>query len=320
MKKTKTKVDLQTDKENKGFCHLMTERIEHFEKLGKKKTADNYACALRHFIYFRGGKEIAIEDLSIGEMKDFQSYLIRKGIKMNTISLYNRELRAVYHYALDEEIIHTDRHPFRKSFTGKEKTRKRAINSNIVKRLTFLSLTDKQRLEFSRDLFLFSIYMQGMSFVDIAHLKKNQIKNGWVTYQRRKTNRQLKVKIHPQAQVIIDKYHINDSDCPYLFPILYNSSKKKWRKYSSALRIYNKHLNRLSVLLKLDEPLTSYVSRHTWASLARQCGTNDMVICEAMGHSNVEITTIYLASLDTEIVAMANLQIITSLLEKKRNS
>ena len=93
--------------------------------------------------------------------------------------------------------------------------------------------------------------------------------------------------------------------------------KKTEREYSSALRVYNKRLDSLSSLLELDEPLTSYVARHTWASLARQCGTSDTVISEAMGHSHVGVTTIYLASLDIGMVAMANQRVITSLFRKR---
>lgn len=314
MRRKMNPVTLKSGKAKRGFLSLVVERIEHFEKLGKKKTVDNYVCALKHFWRFREGKELAIDELSVGEMKDFQSYLIRQGLKMNTISLNNRELRAVYNYALDEEIIQTDKHPFRKSFTGREKTRKRAVSSSIVKRLALLSLENKRMLIFARDLFLFSIYMQGMPFVDMAYLKKSQVKRGYITYQRRKTNRQLKVKIHKQAQVIIDRYRVADTDCPYLFPILYNPKKRLICNYSSALRIYNKRLARLSDLLGLEDPLASYVSRHTWASLARKCGASDTEISEAMGHSNVGVTTIYLTSLDTGRVALANRRVITSLL------
>lgn len=316
MERTTRPAGSNAGKEKKGFCRLVVERIGHFERLGKKKTADNYACALRHFRQFKGGKDIAVEELSAAEMIDFQAYLISEGLKMNTVSLYNRELRAVYHYALDEEIIQTDRRPFRKSFTGRERTRKRAVDGGVVKRLVSLSLVGRGMLGFARDLFLFSIYMQGMPFVDMAHLRKDQIRNGCVIYQRRKTNRQLKVKIHPQAQAIIDKYRVVEPDCPYLFPILYDPKKRKERKYSSALRVHNKRLCRLSVLLGLDDPLTSYVARHTWASLARRCGTSDTVISEAMGHSHVGVTTIYLASLDTGTVALANRRVITSLVGK----
>lgn len=300
-----------------GLCELMSARIAHFSKQGRQKTADNYACALRHFQLFINGEDVALADVSVSEMKDFQQYLISKGLKMNTVSLYNRVLRAAYHYALDAEIISMDKRPFRKSFTGREKTRKRAVESDIIKRLTKLRLSSNSWLSFSRDLFLFSIYMQGMPFVDMAHLRKEQVKNGWVLYQRRKTNRQLRVKIQPEAQAIIDRYHSDTSLSPYVFPIVYDHSNQKIREYMSALRVYNRHLSLLSTQLGLDEPLSSYVARHTWASLARQCGVSDTVICEAMGHSHVGITTIYLASLDTGLVARANKHVIAFLTKQQ---
>ena len=158
-------------KTRKNFFQLVEERILHFKKLGKKKTASNYTCALRHFKQFREEEDIAVEDLSVGLMKDFQAHLINVGLGMNTISLYNRQLRAIYNYALDEEIVLIDRRPFRKSFTGQEKTRKRAVSHEKIRKLTHFSLAGKNKLEFARDLFLFSIYMQGMPFVDIAYLR-----------------------------------------------------------------------------------------------------------------------------------------------------
>ena len=304
-------------KPGKNFFQLAEERILHFKKLGKKKTASNYTCALRHFKQFREEEDIAVEDLSVGLMKDFQAHLINVGLGMNTISLYNRQLRAIYNYALDEEIVLIDRRPFRKSFTGQEKTRKRAVSHEKIRKLTHFSLVGKNKLEFARDLFLFSIYMQGMPFVDIAYLKKEQVKNDFISYKRKKTNRHLTVKLHEKAKAIIHKYKVNDPDCPYLFPILYSPQRKVSVEYSSALRTHNNRLRQISELMGFDELLTSYVARHTWASQARQCGVHDTVISEAMGHNNLETTTIYLTSLDTGLIASANFQVIASFARKQ---
>ena len=164
--------------------------------------------------------------MTVGLMKDFQLYLVGAGLRMNTVSLYNRVLRAVYNYALDEEIIQTNKRPFRKSFTGQEKTRKRAVSQEVIKTLILFPLTAKKQLEFARDLFLFSIYMQGMPFVDIAYLRKEQMKNGFISYKRKKTNQYLTVKLHDKAKAIINKYWMDDPDCPYLFPILYDPKRK----------------------------------------------------------------------------------------------
>lgn len=293
-----------------SFFQLIEERIRYFDRLGKKKTASNYTYAFKHFKRFREGVDVTIEDLTVGLMKNFQLFLIHTGLRMNTVSLYNRELRAVYNYALDEEIITIDKRPFRKSFTGQEKTRKRAVSQEVIKELSRFSFTTKRQLEFARDLFMFSIYMQGMPFVDIAHLRKEQVKNGLITYKRKKTNQYLTVKLHEKAKAIIKKYRMDDPNTPYLFPVLYDPMRKVFVEYASALRLHNKRLGQISVLMGLDESLTSYVARHTWASLARQCGIHDTVISEAMGHSNLETTTIYLTSLDTGLIASANFKVI----------
>ena len=254
-------------KNKHSFFQLIKERILHFDGLGKKKTASNYTCAFKHFKRFREDQDIAVEDLTVRLMKDFQLYLVGAGLRMNTVSLYNRVLRAVYNYALDEEIIQTNKRPFRKSFTGQEKTRKRAVSQEVIKTLILFPLTAKKQLEFARDLFLFSIYMQGMPFVDIAYLRKEQMKNGFISYKRKKTNQYLTVKLHDKAKAIINKYWMDDPDCPYLFPILYDPKRKVLVMYSSALRLHNKRLKRISELIGLNEPLTSYFAKHNILSI-----------------------------------------------------
>ena len=293
------------------FFRFMEERIHSFANKGKYKTARNCLCALKHLYAYCQGKDLPIKDLSPGLIADFQDYLVRKGLKLNTVSLYLRMLRAAYNQAVEENIVSEDRHPFHKAFTGLEKTRKRAVSRVTVKRMITARLNDPH-LDFARDLFLFSFYMQGMPFVDIAHLKKTQMADKCIVYRRSKTHRTLKVRIDPQAQRIIDKYRTVNPESPYIFPILQAEGSPDG--YDSALRVYNKRLHRIAKLIGLDEPLTSYVSRHTWASLARAQGISDTVICEAMGHNNVATTAIYLASLDTNVIASANRKLIASLM------
>lgn len=304
----RTRIPKTTD----SMFELLAKRIEHFRRQGNEKTAENYTCVLKRFREFMRDKDIPLKDLSASVMQDFQNFLTGEGLQMNTISLYNRILRAVYNYALDEGILRVNRYPFRKVFTGAEKTRKRAVEKETVVRVIGLEGLSRSE-EFARDMFLFSIYTQGMPFVDIAHLTKDKIQSGCIIYQRRKTNQRIRIALHPRAEAIIRKWMVESPDCPYVFPILYNPQKEKPVKYSSALRTHNKRLARISALLELKEPLSSYVSRHTWASLARWLGISDTVISEAMGHSNIETTTVYLASLNVDVIASANRKVIDSL-------
>ena len=137
---------------------------------------------------------LATDDLTVSLMKDFQKFMVARHLSLNTISLYNRNLRAVYNFALDEEILKMDKHPFRKVFTGIEPTRKRAVKSDVVRRLIHMDLNDNVKMRFSRGLFLFSIYTQGMAFVDLAHLRIDNLSGQKNFYRRHKTNQRMEIE------------------------------------------------------------------------------------------------------------------------------
>lgn len=298
-----------------SFFNLVECRIAQLRETGQDSTADNYRCALNCFRNYRKKKDLKMSELNCIVIKDFQNYMHRNGLSMNTISLYNRILRAVYNYALNDGLIDEDRRPFSKVFTGREKTRKRALKEEIVKRLIYEPFTLNKSLEFTRDIFMFSIYAQGMAFVDVSRLTEANFNGKIMRYKRSKTGRLLEVELPECALQIIDKY--NEKGSPYIFPILYDIHTGKINSYSTALREYNKRLHLISKQLGLIKPLSSYVARHTWASLAKWNGINDTIISEAMGHTNVTTTTIYLASLETETIAAANHTIIDSLMKKE---
>lgn len=295
-----------------SFVELVEFRIRQLRDSGRGCTANNYACALHLLKEFMEYSTLPTVELNSNIMKDFQRYMIARNLSMNTISLYNRNLRAAYNYAIEEGIVEVNRNPFRKVFTGQEKTRKRALRKEVVKQLVEMPLPSTGKMNFVRDLFLFSIYTQGMPFVDLAHLTLNNLRGEQLVYKRHKTNQSLRIDLPDCAREIIRRYHEVDND--YLFPILWSSTQRKAVRYDTALRMYNKKLHMISVRLGLTHPLSSYVARHTWASLAKWNGINNMVISEAMGHSNLETTTIYLASLDPGIIADANNTVINSIM------
>ncbi|MDR1652953.1 MAG: site-specific integrase, partial [Prevotellaceae bacterium] len=164
---------------------------------------------------------------------------------------------------------------------------------------------DNHFLALARDLFLFSFYMRGISFVDMANLRKSNVQNGYITYFRSKTRQMLTVKIEPCMQKIILRYEAQTID-DYLLPVFTDTN----RIHASQLRNYNKRLHRISQKLGLDKPISSYVSRHTWATIALRRGIPVEIISESMGHENEATTRIYLASLGQAVVDRANAEII----------
>ena len=196
-------------------------------------------------------------------------------------------------------------------FTGAEKTLKRAISIKDIKRIKNLDLSFKPNLEFARDIFLFLFFCRGMSFIDMAYLKKSDIQNGVLTYRRHKTGQVLHIKVIKQIKELIKRYSIKDS--PYLLPIITIPGKDTRRQYESSLHNVNKSLKTLAGIIGLQTKLTTYVSRHAWATIAKSKNVPVHVISDALGHDSIATTQIYLASMDSSVIDRANELIIKDL-------
>ena len=278
---------------------------------GKVRTAETYATALNSFRRYTGGRDMLLDELSADTIEDYGGFLHRRGLVPNTISFYMRILRAVYNRAADNGDL-LDTKPFRRVYTGVDKTAKRALPLSAVQQIKALSLADYPALDYARDMFLLSFYLRGMSFVDMAYLHKTDlVKPGYVTYRRRKTGRQLKIAWTPQMQSLVDKYGATTT--PYLLPIIGNDAGDPRRAYRNAAGRINHNLKTIGRLIGLSAPLTLYVARHSWATAARSKGVPLSVISEGMGHGSESTTRIYLASLDTTAVDNANAIIMASI-------
>ena len=180
-------------------------------------------------------------------MTEYEASLKSYGVAMNTVSFYNRILRAVYNRAVEKEMT-VQRYPFKHVYTGIDKTVKRAVPLKIIKRIKDLDLSFKSSLDFARDMFLFSFYTRGMSFIDMAYLKKKDLQNGILSYRRRKTGQQLFIKWEKSMQEIIDKYPANENG--YLLPII-KTDRNERLQYRNALRLVNNKLKEISVSIGL---------------------------------------------------------------------
>lgn len=217
-------------------------------------------------------------------------------------------LRAVYNRAVEQGLIE-QRFLFRKVKTSIEKTTKRAIPIKYIRKLKSLDLEKSPSLAFARDMFLFSFYTRGMSFIDIAYLHKKDLRNGILTYRRKKTGQKLQIYWEMCMQQILNLHPAN-ANSPFMLSIIENSEKDYRRQYQNALTRINRNLKKLGEKVGLEVPLTMYVARHSWATTAHNEGIPLAVICEGMGHDNEKTTQIYLASLENSLVDKANRKII----------
>lgn len=290
---------------------FMQEAIGQLKRLNRIRTSETYAATLSSFMKFREGQDILLYEVDSDTMMLYEAWLKGKGICPNTISFYMRILRAVYNRAVEKELVE-QKHPFKHVYTGIDKTVKRAVPLKAIKRIKELDLTLKPHLDYARDLFLFSFYTRGMSFIDLAYLKKSDLQNGFLTYRRRKTNQQLTVKWEKCMAEIVAKY--NDcSTTQYLLPIITNPLVDERKQYRNAIYRVNTALKEIARMISLPMPLTMYCARHGWASIAKSKNIPLSVISEGMGHDSEETTRIYLASLDSNVIDKANSLILKGL-------
>lgn len=296
--------------DNQFFISFARNLAEQLREIGKQCTADTYTTAVNSFERFRNGQDIPLDMVNPDLMTAYETYLKEIGVCPNSISFYMRNLRAVYNRAVDKELT-LQRYPFKHVYTGIDKTVKRAVPLNIIRQIRDLDLSLYPSMDYARDIFMFSFYTRGMSFVDMAFLKKKDLQNGVLSYRRHKTNQKLFIKWEKPMQDLIDKYETFGS--PYLLPVIKNMCKDERRQYKSEAHLVNRNLKKIGQKLGLAVPLTTYVARHGWASIAKSKNIPISTISEAMGHDSETTTRIYLASLDTAVVDRANSLILRAL-------
>ena len=295
-------------------------------KNGQLRTMQHYKATLNSYMRFRDNKDITFKEIDAKEMQSYEAYLKNVAkVCNNTSSFYLRILRATYNKAVEKGYA-TQQNPFKDVYTGIAKTNKRAIPTESVssiKRLdTTQDLTPKQEL--ARDTFMMCFYLRGISFIDLAHLRKSDLKDGFISYTRSKTGQRISIRWEKEMQDIVDKYQAQTADSTYLFPFLAsdtNSQKGSIQdKRLDELRLYHNaesrityHLKKLGAKMGINGKLTLYVARHSWATTARDKNISISIISEALGHNSETTTQIYLRSIQSSEVDDANAEILASI-------
>lgn len=275
-------------------------------------TATNYITALHSLLCYLETDDIDIESITTDTLIGWQRWLLNRNIELNTVSCYMRSLRSVLNRSVGERTT-----LFQKVFTGITRTVKRSLSTDDISRLLQLPLPRNSYLSMIRDVFLFSFYCQGMPFIDIAFLRRQQLHDGYIHYARHKTGQPIKIAIDPHISRIITRYR--DKTSPYVFPIISATDEKEaFHQYNSQLSCYNRALKRLGRMAHIQPTMSSYVARHSWASVAFQNNVDLNIISQAMGHTNTKTTMIYIRELDTARLDEANRVVINSLHSNER--
>ena len=303
-----------------SLSNFMKKIISRLKENGKFRTSETYTSALKSFMSFLQdmkhqdrihSDDIMLDSLNVEIMEAYESWQKKRGNTRNTVSFYTRILRAAYNRAVRDGLVLHDNKPFRTVYTGIDKTVRRALPIKLIKAIRDLDLRDIPELDYARDMFILSFMLRGMSFIDMAYLRKSDLSKGYITYRRRKTGQQLTIEWAKDMQKILDKYPENESD--YLLPIIKHSGTNERYTYRNVSYNVNRNLKVVAEKVGIAIPLTLYVARHSWASVAKAKGIPLSVISEGMGHDSEATTQIYLARLDTSVVDKANSLILSFL-------
>ena len=291
--------------------------IERLESLGKINSATKHKYALQVLDGYKP-TTMALEAIDLDYLKGLELYLRQRGNKDNSIATRFAIFKAIYNKAVKEGKVAVKQNPFSIYQVGSlwAKTRKRAIDKDDIQRLIDLEITEGHTTEYRRlakDLFLFSYFTAGMNFGDIARLRYKDILRGRVNYSRHKTQKLLSFQLVPMALQILEKYGTAGHGEDYIFPILnrheHTSPQQIFNRLHKVLRKVNRELKTLGEQIGLEMPLTTYVARHTFATVLKRSGVNIAIISESLGHSDLSTTQIYLDSFENSQIdaAMQNL-------------
>ena len=306
--------------DNRYVATYLRSLVVELRREGKYGSAQAFEHTLSAFQRFSSNQPLLLEDLDAPHVQAFRDYLLRRGLRANTVGFYLGKLRAAYNRSVAEGYMEQDRKPFEGLILKSEKTTKLALNDTLLRQVATVQLTARQRV--ARDLFLFSFYCRGMSFVDMAYLRHEDIRDGVIRYRRHKTGQLFAVQVLPDVQALLDRYR--DGSSPYVLPILAgeDSGAVAGEAALSGRMLYERYLQNRGRYLHLLQDvarklgpgahLSFNTARHTWASRARRMDIPISVISEGLGHTTERTTRIYLEEMESRRIDEAN-RLVTAL-------
>jgi site-specific recombinase XerD len=296
---------------SKSFFSLGEEMMEEMLKANRIGNARSFKSSLGVLNKFCNNKDLTFQQFNYDLLVKFETAHLAKGNSLNGLAAYMRTYRAIYNEAIKKKLVDKELYPFTDYTIKTVKTRKRAIRMDVLKRIVDLKLEPKHPLYHSRNYFLISFYMRGMPFADLAELKMSDLVDGRIYYDRQKTGKPYDIKITPEIKKMLALYTKGKSKTDHIFPIIKRKElEDQYKDVMWARKRYNKKLKKIAELCKIDQNLTSYVSRHSFATQAKNLGIGVAAISDLMGHGDIKTTEIYLDSLPNDLLDKFHEQII----------
>lgn len=292
--------------------------IEDLKQKGRIGNSYAYLNSYNTLRNFNKGKKLnyTFSHIDVSFCKKFEDWMRSKGNRDTTLSYQFRTLRATYNKAIEAKIVAREKNPFieYKLSHFNTKTIKRALSKNDILKIINANCTGQSKLrQLTHDLFSFSYLCGGISFVDIANLTRQNIVEDRLIYQRQKTHGNINLLLSKEASTIIAKYSTYQQEAEYLFPILHCkrhiTPMQKSNRVHKICHQVNTELRAFAKELGITAEVTTYVARHSFATILKKSGVNIGIISQALGHQDIKTTQIYLSKFDNEQVddAMKNL-------------
>lgn len=293
------------------------ELITNFGELGKTGNRRTYKASFNCLRRFTANKlDILFSDIDVAWLNRYEEWFRQRDCKETFMSVQFRTLRSAYNKAMAAKATSSKNYPFAEFKVSKfnVKTKKRALmKEDVMKIITTETINPTSIRTLARSFFTFSYLCAGIPFVDFANLKPDNIIKGKLSYVRQKTHGEINVMICEQAMGIIAKYAPYCKEAKYLFPVfdarIHKTPQQKANRINKVCNQVNKELKVLAAELDIDAEITTYVARHSFATILKRSGVNIGIISELMGHADLTTTEIYLDGFDEKQVeqAMSNL-------------
>lgn len=303
-----------TERNNTTVFCFFNQLIQRYIEQNRIGNADVYRQTLNELKRFRKNKDLSFDDITLSFLNSWETYLAPNN-STNSISIYMRTLRSAYNKAVKEKIASRAHYPFKDYQIKKEATVKRALRKEHIQRIAEFDAEPWSRQWIAQQYFIFSYLCQGMPYSDMAYLKWENIIDGRIVYKRIKTIRTSKnpktisIKITPRTNEILQAFRRPAAQYDdYVFPILRKDMQPVTIKNTikAKRKRFNHNLREICAAVGIEGNITSYVARHSYATVLKRNGVSTSIISESLGHQTEHMTQTYLDSFDNEVIDAAN--------------
>ena len=278
-----------------NYCETLIKEMIEAKRIGNARVYQHTLNAIKNF---RKNRDFSFDELNTDFLYRFERWHLSKGNTLGGLSVYLRTVRAINRKAIKTGIADLEGYAFKDYVIRSSKPQKRAVSIEAIRKVWNLELKVDTILFIDRNIFIMSFLLNGMSYVDLANLKLANIIDGRIKYIRQKTNEPYDIKIHEQLNPLLTFFTEGKKKNDYILPIIKRKNDiDQYKDIEWARKRFNKNLKILAKKAEIEENLTSYVTRHSFASGADDMGIPVTAISKMLGHKRISTTQVYLASL-----------------------